>query len=493
MKTERDAMAIRTPVQDFLQEHRRKKPISFHMPGHKGSKLYRESGYGEFLDNFMDCDITEIPGADNLFQAESILREAQERYARLYEVKKSYLQINGSSGANIAAMLATVPKGRKIIMARNCHKSCFNALSLGDIRPVYAYPEMIEEYGISGAVPPEEIEKLLEENPEAEAVILPSPNYYGICSDIRRIAEIVHRHNKILIVDQAHGAHLKFFSRFGIKNMPPSAEESGADLIVNSIHKTLASLTESALLNVNSDRVDLQLLEDRLQAIESTSPSYILMASLDINASIIAERGEDLFRSWAESLDYFYAKADSIRGLRLIRNIPELDRTKINISFGDLGIGGAELEQLLIKEYGIYIELFTGDLVMCMTGIGSTGDDIRKLAEALEKISERNQESPDRVRKHKGHMNPEDKRRKYRPLPKAGLQDIPVTAKKVKLTEAEGLICASSIIPYPPGIPLICPGESITAEAIATIKEMRDLGEKVIGINVKGEILVGDN
>ena len=129
-------MAIRTPVQDFLLEHRRKNPVSFHMPGHKGSKLYRESGYGEFLDNFMDCDITEIPGADNLFQAESILREAQERYARLYEVKKSYLQINGSSGANIAAMLATVPKGRKIIMARNCHKSCFNALSLGDIRPV---------------------------------------------------------------------------------------------------------------------------------------------------------------------------------------------------------------------------------------------------------------------------------------------------------------------------------------------------------------------
>ena len=362
-------MAIRTPVQDFLLEHRRKNPVSFHMPGHKGSKLYRECGYGEFLDSFMDCDITEIPGADNLFQAESILREAQERYAKLYEVKKSYLQINGSSGANIAAMLATVPKGKKIIMARNCHKSCFNALSLGDIRPVYVYPELIEEYGISGAVPPEDIERLLEENRDAEAVILPSPNYYGICSDIKRIAEIVHKHNKILIVDQAHGAHLKFFSRFGIKHMPVSAEEAGADIIVNSIHKTLASLTESALLNVNSDRVDLQLLEDRLQAIESTSPSYILMASLDINASIIAERGEELFSRWAETLDWFYAKADSIRGLRTINNLPGLDRTKINISFGDLGISGAELEQMLMNEFGIFIELFTGDLLLSLIHI----------------------------------------------------------------------------------------------------------------------------
>lgn len=479
-------MAIRTPVQDFLLEHRRKNPVSFHMPGHKGSKLYRECGYGEFLDSFMDCDITEIPGADNLFQAESILREAQERYAKLYEVKKSYLQINGSSGANIAAMLATVPKGKKIIMARNCHKSCFNALSLGDIRPVYVYPELIEEYGISGAVPPEDIERLLEENRDAEAVILPSPNYYGICSDIKRIAEIVHKHNKILIVDQAHGAHLKFFSRFGIKNMPVSAEEAGADIIVNSIHKTLASLTESALLNVNSDRVDLQLLEDRLQAIESTSPSYILMASLDINASIIAERGEELFSRWAEALDWFYAKADSIRGLRTINNLPGLDRTKINISFGDLGISGAELEQMLMNEFGIFIELFTGDLLMCMTGIGSTEEDIRRLAEALDKISEAGS------RKKSERINNEGSRT-YQPAAKAELSDVPVKKRKVKLTEAEGLVCASSIIPYPPGIPLICPGESITAEAIVTIKEMRDLGEKVIGINEKGEILVGDN
>ena len=352
------------------------------MPGHKGSEIYRRTGHDDFLENFMDCDVTEIQGADNLFQTEGILREAQERYADLYEVRKSYLQINGSSGANIASMLASVPQGKKIVMARNCHKSCFNALALGGIRPVYVYPEMIDEYGISGRISPEDIDEMLRQNSDAEAVILPSPNYYGICSDIKAIADIVHRHGKILIVDQAHGAHLRFFSKFGVKGMPVSAEEAGADLVVNSTHKTLASLTESAVLNVTSDRVDLAVLEDKLQQIESTSPSYILMASLDINASILYEHGDRLFHEWEQALDCFYTKAPDIPGLEYIGKIPGHDWTKMNFSLGKLGISGGELEQILMKEYGIFIELFTGDLVMCMSGIGNTCSDIKKLTDA---------------------------------------------------------------------------------------------------------------
>ena len=473
-------MAIKTPVKDFLLEHAGTRPVSFHMPGHKGSDLYRRCGHGDFLENIFDCDVTEIQGADNLFQTEGILKESQERYAELYEVKKSYLQINGSSGANIASMLASVPKGKKIIMARNCHKSCFNGLVLGGIQPVYAYPEMLEEYGISGAIPPEEIERLLDENPEAEAVILPSPNYYGICSDIRRIADIVHERNKVLIVDQAHGAHLKFFSRFGIKGMPMSAEEAGADLIVNSIHKTLASLTESALLNVNSDRVDLDLLEDRLQQMESTSPSYILMASLDINASIIQEYGQQLFSEWAEALDIFYREAGHIDGLRHISKIPGLDWTKMNFSFLGKGLMGDEAEQLLMEK-GIFIELFTGDLVMCMSGIGTTAGDVRRLVEVLKEISE--------DRGNPGFAIGESELKQ--PALRAELCEIPETKRKVKLDEAEGLVCASSVIPYPPGIPSICPGEKISREAIDYIKALRERGEKVIGLNEDGCIMVG--
>ncbi|MDO4176176.1 MAG: aminotransferase class I/II-fold pyridoxal phosphate-dependent enzyme [Bacillota bacterium] len=473
-------MAVKTPVKDFLLEHARIKPVSFHMPGHKGAELYRRCGHGDFLDNIFDCDVTEIQGADNLFQTEGILKEAQDRYAELYEVKKSYLQINGSSGANIASMLASVPKGKKIVMARNCHKSCFNGLTLGGIQPVYAYPEMLEEYGISGAVPPEEIERLLDENPDAEAVILPSPNYYGICSDIKRIADITHERGKILIVDQAHGAHLKFFSRFGIEGMPMSAEEAGADLVVNSIHKTLASLTESALLNVNSDRVDLDLLEDKLQQMESTSPSYILMASLDINASIIEEYGEKLFREWAEALDIFYKEAGSIEGLRHIGKIPGLDWTKMSFSFLGKGLMGDEVEKRLMEK-GIFIELFTGDLVMCMSGIGTTAEDLGRLTEALKAISE--------DRGNPGFAIGESELKQ--PNIRAELCGIPERKRKVKLEDAAGCICAASIIPYPPGIPFICPGEKISREAIDYIKALRERGEKVIGLNENGYIMVG--
>ena len=206
---------------DFLLQHAAEDPVSFHMPGHKGSQLYRRFGYENFLNNIMDCDITEIPGADNLFQREGILKATCDRYGKLYGVEHSYMLINGTSGGIIAAILASVAEGGTLIMARNCHKSVFNALGLGGMQPAYIYPELLEEYGISGEITPAEVEHALTENPEAGAVILPSPNYYGICSDIRAIAEVVHKHGKILIVDQAHGAHLKWLGG------PECAESAG--------------------------------------------------------------------------------------------------------------------------------------------------------------------------------------------------------------------------------------------------------------------------
>jgi len=476
-------MTVKTPIQDFLLEHASCDPVSFHMPGHKGSALYRRMGYGKFLDNFMDCDVTEIIGADNLFQTEGIIKESMERYAELYGVKKTYLLINGTSGGILAAMMASVPKGKKIIMARNCHKSVFNGLVLADIQPVYAYPEMIDEYSISGKISPEEIDSLLAENSDAEAVILPSPNYYGICSDIETIAEKVHKHGKILIVDQAHGAHLPFFSKYGIKNMPKSAEEAGADMVICSTHKTLASLTQSAVLNLNSDRVDPYILEDKLQMIESTSPSYVLMASLDINASLLSEHGEELFRQWEKNLNIFYDRADSIKGLKYIDKIDCLDWTKINFSLGDMGLMGDETEEILLKNYNIFIELFTGDMVMCMTGIGNTGKHIKRLTDALEEIASDQRE--------KGVSAGREKKTIKVPVNKASLFEIPKNKMKVKLEDAEGMICASSIIPYPPGIPFICPGEQLTAEAIDYVKDLRSKGEKVIGISSEGDIIVG--
>jgi lysine decarboxylase len=433
----------------------------------------------------VDCDITEIPGADNLFQTEGILKAAQEEYAKLYGAQRSYLLINGTSCGIIAAVLASVPKGKKLVMARNSHKAIFNVLVLAGIEPVYAYPEVIHEYGISGVITPEEIERCLSENPDAEAVILPSPNYYGICSDIRAIADVVHAHEKILIVDQAHGAHLKFFSDAGCVHIPRSAEEQGADMTINSIHKTLASFTQSALLNLNSYRVDPYVLEDKLQMVQSTSPSYLLMASLDINADILKQHGQEIVTEWYNTLLFFYREAKTIPGLSVVGN-PfsdtadiNLDITKINLDMSAAGLDAAELERQLIK-HGIFAELTTGNILMCMTGIGNTKADMERLIAALSEIS-------------LGRIAVQSSKKPISSVFKTRLDIFPVPKDKERIPLAAGTcrICASAIIPYPPGVPLVCPGEMLTDDIIRYVYDLRVAGEKVIGVNEFGEITVG--
>ncbi|HVI43182.1 MAG TPA: aminotransferase class V-fold PLP-dependent enzyme, partial [Anaerovoracaceae bacterium] len=449
-------MSVTTSIHDFITDYLEKDTVSFHMPGHKGSHLFRRFGYHEFLDRIMDYDITEIAGADNLFQTESIIKGVQDHYARLYDCKKSYILINGSSGGNIAAVLASVSRGKQLIMARNCHKSVFNALTLGGIRPVYAYPEMIKEYGISGAISSLEIEHLIKENPDVEAVLVTSPNYYGVCSNIKAIAEIAHQYGKVLIVDEAHGAHLHFSDV-----LPPSAIQSGADLVINSTHKTLASFTQSAALHYNTDLVDQYILEDKLQCIQSTSPSYILMTSMDISADILEKHGHELMEEWTQNLTAFYDRIGRIPGVQTMGEMEGLDWTKINLSMGELGITGSRLDKILLDDYNIYIELFTGDWIMAMTGIGNTKNDYDRFANALEDISSKAKASGFEIHRT------EHKADSLIPPKQAVLFEIPAAKKRVKLADSEGMICGSSIIPYPPGIPLICPGERMEADAIA--------------------------
>lgn len=479
-------------ITTFLTEHADTNPVSFHMPGHKGSRIYRENGYGYFLDKIMDCDITEIPGADNLFQTEGIIAETMKKYERLYGVKKSYLLVNGSSGGLISAILACVRPGGKLIMARNSHKSIFNALGLASIEPVYAYPEEAEGCGILGEITAEEIVRCMDDNPDADAVILPSPNYYGICSNVRKIAEEVHKRGKVLIVDQAHGAHLRLFEKYAGSGagcacaecgFPESAEKQGADIVINSIHKTLASFTQSALLNLTSDRVNPFVLEDKLQTIESSSPSYPLMATLDINADLLEKSGERLIREWAGNLEYFYNEAGRIPGLKVI--IPQnLDRTKLNIDMSAYGINGNELEVLLM-ERDIFIELVTGNIVMCMTGIGNTRRDYERLIEALKEIAAKLGENKAGGQAIRPAGQPEVL---TRVLEKKA---VPVEKEFVLIDEAAGRVCGSSIIPYPPGIPIVCPGEVIDEAVIEYVKARRGAGEKVIGLTAEDTVCVG--
>ncbi|MEG0829372.1 MAG: aminotransferase class I/II-fold pyridoxal phosphate-dependent enzyme [Anaerovoracaceae bacterium] len=477
----------RTTV-EFLLDHARQKPISFHMPGHKGSAFYERLGYGEFLKAFVDCDITEIPGADNLFQTEGILKETQKRYARLYNVDKSYLLINGTSGGIIASILASVNKGGKLIMARNCHKSVFNALTLGDITPVYMHPQMNQEYGILGEITVAEVKKQIENAPESGAIILPSPNYYGICSDIKAIAKVAHDHGKVLIVDQAHGAHMKWLGKAVGENYPLCAEESEADIVINSTHKTLGSLTQSAVLNYNSRLVPVHLLEDKLQTIQSTSPSYVLMASLDINAEILEVNGKELMDQWADHLKVTYEELSKIEGLDVIQGLKMFDESKINVDTTRLGITANDLEAFLIEK-NIFAELTTGNILMFMTGIGNTKGDYDRLIEELGKAAAYFSRKKQGMDKGTARMTDATKP----PMPKEpGLEAVPEKKVFVPLEKSVGRICGSMIIPYPPGIPILCPGEKIEKDMVEYIRYLRKLGEKVIGVDEDGKILVGE-
>lgn len=265
-----------------------------------------------------------------------------------------------------------------------------------------------------------------------------------------------------------------------MEDMPHSAESSGADLVINSTHKTLASFTQSAVLNVNSDRVDTAVLEEKLQMMESTSPSYLLMASLDLNAKLLEHKKAECVSAWNDDLKLFY-KAEEIPGLSVMDTGKNMDKTKINLDFSRLGISGAQLEKELLAE-GIVAELVTGNIVMCMTGIGNKRVDYERLEQCLRRISAEAQKSTQTANKQ---CTKKSSFAAYRP---GKLYPIPTAKRRTKLTDAEGKICASSIIPYPPGIPLVCPGEMITAEVIEYIQELRTLGEKVIGILENEEI-----
>lgn len=457
--------------------HKQENPVSFHMPGHKGrTVLYKKYGYTDFVKGMFGNDITEIPGADALQQPQSCIREVMDNYADLYDVKHTELLVNGSSAGLMAAVLTAVPRGGKLIMGRNSHKSIFGAVRLGGIEPVYVRPEIHPEYELQGAITAKSIRKALEENSDASAVLVTSPNYYGVLSDIGEIADVVHSFGKVLIVDQAHGAHLKFFDEGARKKT--AAENLGADIVVDSTHKTLLTFTGSAILNVCSDAVDIDDLADNLRMLQTTSPSYLMMGALDINEKILRAGGRELIEIWKSDLRYFYSKAMEIPGVELIMG-KNLDLTKINITMIKMGLNGKALEKEL-RRRNIWVEMVHGDYVMLMTGLGNMRFDYDAALGALVEISMKYGIS--------GAERPSHDAMTSFDLEYVG---VPVKKERISLFNAEGRVVYDEITPYPPGVPVACPGEVLTYEVIKFLDRQIKLGETVLGVDEEGCINVG--
>ena len=360
----------------------------FHMPGHK-RVLSPAPGLP------VQIDLTEITGADNLHHAEGILRDAMDRTARLFGADRTFYLVNGSTVGNLAAIRAAVPAGSEAAAAGPCHRSVLNGLALAGAAVHRIRPERVPGWDFSGSVKPEQIEAFLDEYPDAAAVILTSPTYEGVVSDVRQIADLCHRKGAALIVDEAHGAHLGLpGSRF----FPEGAIACGADLVVQSAHKMLPSLTQTALLHVMGDRVPAERVERALSVYETSSPSYPLLCSLDGCTGIIINRGEQLFAAWEERLTRFYRRAAELRALS-VYGLPEngtdlsglyaRDPSKILLrAVCDSSITGQMLLDVFSKEYGIEPEMAQDSYVLFMTGLCDTDEMTDRLMDALSDLDE---------------------------------------------------------------------------------------------------------
>lgn len=475
-------------IKEFINQHSEKGYVSFHMPGHKGRGLFDAYGFGGDLDNLVSGDITEIHGADNLFQPEGIIRETMNRYKDLYGSKESFLSVNGSTSGIIAGILSVVSQGDRIGIARNSHKSVFNGVRIAGGVPLYIYPEIVDEWGISGEVRPESVKSLLDraalQGEPCKAVLITSPNYHGVCSDIKSISEIVHEHGAFLIVDQAHGAHLRFLEP------ALSADLCGADIVIESVHKTLASFTQTGIVNIYNDKL-VERMADKLQMISSTSPSYMLLKSLDINAELIEKQGDRLFNRWKKNITRFTEEAEAL-GAHIFTH-PKQDVTKILIDMKNFGVTGDMLNDILMKRR-IFSELYSKDFIMCMTGIGNSDQDYNKLLTVIKEIAARGPKGIE-----SGNGNPEVKDiegEKYGTLSvlmnkEREAVSIPEEYETVHYSECEGRVSYEGIIPYPPGAPLIAPGEVMDTESLSLAYELRRRGENVMGMTKDGFIKAG--
>lgn len=461
---------------DKLIEYNKSDYYGFHMPGHKRN----EEMFGIGLP--YGIDITEITGFDDLHHAEDIIKRAEERAAHLYKAEETHFLVNGSTVGILSAILGVTNRGDKILVARNCHKSVYNAMELNGLRPIYIYPEYEKDLQINGEVSSEKVEILLNENPDVKAVMIVSPTYDGVLSNVEKIAQIVHRRGIPLIVDEAHGAHFGFHPYF-----PENSNVKGADIVIHSVHKTLPSLTQTALIHINGEIVDREKVRKYLHMLQSSSPSYILMASIDRCMELLESEGDTLFELYAQRIDVLRTELQGLKHLEILQT-EQFDRSKFLISVKKTGITSKKLADILLHTYHLQMEMTGGTYVLAMTALGDTKEGFERLKRALFEIDQSLSDE-----KQEDHLPVE--------LPKLPLVCTNEEIERKKCGNEELVLWEASIgristeyaYVYPPGIPLIVPGEQITQEAIQVLSLYAELGFSVEGIKVENYIGVLKN
>ena len=459
-----------------LEEYSKAGYVPMHMPGGKRNTEYASTS---------ELDITEIDGFDNMHNADGIIKNASDRAAKLYGADKTLMLVNGSTAGILSAICGATKRKGKIIVARNCHVSVYNALIIAQLEPVYVIPEVDESTGIYRGLTLEQVRKCVESNRDAQAVIITSPTYEGVVSEVREIVSYLHEMKIPLIVDEAHGAHFQFSNYF-----PTSAVELGADLVIQSFHKTLPAMTQTAILHNCSGRVDGRLIRRFMGIYQTSSPSYILMASIDACMDTMAAEGHEMFREFTKMLEQARKRLSQCRYICLadpekdVNGVFDYDRSKLIFSTVNSTLTGAQLYDILLERYHIQMEMETETYALALAAVGDREEGFERLCQAIEEIDR-------------------EEEQKVKKLDLTGMEEREMDAKAMHcvlnqvlsvseametesesciLEECIGRISAEFAYLYPPGIPLLTPGEQITGKFIRNIKIYTEEGLYLQGL-----------
>ncbi len=471
-----------------LKEYGKSNIYPCHMPGHKRRRL------GEMPEEIFEIDITEVEGFDNLHEAGGIIAGIQKKASGLYGARESFCLVGGSSCGVQAAIGACVSRGGKLLLARGSHRSAYYGAYMRNASLAYLYPKWNEELGVAEAVSPEEVARGLEENPDAEAVLIVSPTYEGRVADVASIAALVHERGIPLIVDEAHGAHLGFHPAWH-----ESSSRLGADLVIHSTHKTLPAPTQTALLHVNGGLVSCDRLRRFLKICQTSSPSYILLAGIEDCLDIVERGGERLFGELESSWSRMLGELSACKGLVFPdRRDRAQDIGKLIISTAKIGLSGWQLYDMLLEKYQIQPEMAGESYVLAMMTIGDSQEGFRRLTDALLELDQKAWDAsaeyrtgpPDGDGPFKGgaFSRKEALSSLYQIFspPAAGLSLSEAWEREGELralAECAGAVSAEFVSLYPPGIPLLVPGEQIEESLVYRLGRLAETGVRVHGLD----------
>ncbi len=462
----------RAPIYEALEQFRRMRVVPFDVPGHKRGRGNPE--LTELLgERCVTMDVNSMKPLDNLCHPVSVIRDAEELAAEAFHAAHAFLMVGGTTSAVQSMILSVAKRGEKLILPRNVHRSVMGAMVLCGAIPVYVNPECDERLGIPLGMSVSAVEKAIRENPDAKAVLVNNPTYYGICSDLRSIVKLAHAHGMYCLADEAHGTHFYFG-----ENMPVSAMAAGADMAAVSMHKSGGSLTQSSLL-LAGPAMQEGHVRQIINLTQTTSASYLLLSSLDISRRNLALRGREDFRRVMRLAEYARSEINGIGGYyaysRELCNgdsVFDFDVTKLSVNTLDIGLAGIEVYDLLRDEYNIQIEF--GDLgnILAYLSVGDRQQDVERLVSALSEVRRRFSRSK------AGLMAQEY----IDPQVVVSPQDAFYAANEsLPLRETEGRVCSEFVMCYPPGIPILAPGERITSQILDYIEYAKEKGCSMTG------------